>query len=37
LDSNSKTGNTGAVSLLELFDHAPCKHSIEQKGRGSAA
>ena len=36
--SNPKTGNSGAVSLLELFEHAgmPCKrlqHSIKQKGR----
>jgi surface antigen len=35
--SNPKTGNSGAVSLLELFQHAgmPCKrlqHSIKQKG-----
>src|SRR6185295_11027205 len=36
--SNSKTGNSGTVSLLKLFEHAglPCKrlqHSIKQKGR----
>lgn len=36
--SNPKTGNSGAVSLLQLFEHAgmPCKrlqHSIKQKGR----
>jgi surface antigen len=36
--SNSKTGNSGTVSLLRLFEHAglPCKrlqHSIKQKGR----
>ena len=36
--SNPKTGNSGTVSLLELFEHAgmPCKrlqHSIKQKGR----
>src|SRR5215813_762316 len=34
---NPKTGNSGAVSLVELFEHAgmPCKrlqHSIKQKG-----
>jgi surface antigen len=36
--SNPKTGNSGAVSLLQLFKHSgmPCKrlqHSIKQKGR----
>jgi surface antigen len=35
--SNPKTGNSGTVSLLGLFEHAgmPCKrlqHSIKQKG-----
>ena len=36
--SNPQTGNSGAVLLLRLFEHAglPCKrlqHSIKQKGR----
>jgi surface antigen len=35
--SNPETGNSGAVSLLQLFEHAsmPCKrlqHTIRQKG-----